>query len=163
MAVSVESAKAFLANVQNNEVLQEKLKPVDSEATFFAVASGAGFDFSSDDWVSILPQRNDGALCAAHWDRCTSWSAMKGECVMLLPLGIFNPAPWGLWRITRGLITLPFLILGVFLYHAILKSLLRGRTQKPTHNETHDQYRDRTLEEYNRQRRARVITCEICN
>ena len=82
---------------------------------------------------------------------------------MLLPLGIFNPAPWGLWRITRGLVTLPILILGIFLYHAILKSLLRGHTQKSNLNETHDQYRDRTLEEYNRQRRARVITCEICN
>ena len=161
--MSVESAKAFLANVQNNEVLQEKLKPVDSEAKFFAVASGAGFDFSSDEWVSILPPRNDGALCAAHWDQCTSWSAVKGECVMLLPLGIFDPAPWGLWRIARGLITLPLLILGVFLYHAILKSFLKGPPQKSNQNETLDQYRDRLLEEYNRQRRARVITCEICN
>ena len=82
---------------------------------------------------------------------------------MLLPLGIFNPAPWGLWRITRGLITLPFLILGVFLYHAILKSFLKGPPQKSNPSETLDQYRDRLLEEYNRQRRARVITCEICN
>ena len=55
--MSEEDAKAFLKKVGEDKELQEKLKGADSEEKFFAVVKAAGFDFTKEEWLSVV---NDG-------------------------------------------------------------------------------------------------------
>ena len=50
--MSVESAKAFLAKINEDKPLQPQLKQVDSEEKFFAVVKSAGFDFTKEEWLN---------------------------------------------------------------------------------------------------------------
>ncbi len=50
--MSEESAKAFLAKINEDKNLQEQLKDVDSEEKFFALVKSAGFDFTKEEWLN---------------------------------------------------------------------------------------------------------------
>ena len=50
--MSLESAKAFLAKINEDKTLQAQLKEVDSEEKFFAVVKSGGFDFTKEEWLN---------------------------------------------------------------------------------------------------------------
>ena len=60
--MSEEDAKAFLKKVGEDKELQEKIKGADSEEKFFAVAKTAGFDFTKEEWLSVVPKKKEGGL-----------------------------------------------------------------------------------------------------
>ena len=61
--MSEESAKAFLKKVGEDKALGEQLKGADSEEKFLAVAKGAGFDFTKEEWVKVASSpEGSGAL-----------------------------------------------------------------------------------------------------
>ena len=60
--MSEEDAKAFLKKVGEDKELQEKIKGADSEEKFYAVAKEAGFDFTKDEWLAVVPKPKDGEL-----------------------------------------------------------------------------------------------------
>ena len=60
--MSEEDAKAFLKKVGEDKEFQEKLKGVDSEEKFFAVVKAAGFDFTKEEWLAVVPKAKDGEL-----------------------------------------------------------------------------------------------------
>ncbi|MDP6959885.1 MAG: Nif11-like leader peptide family natural product precursor [Planctomycetota bacterium] len=63
--MSEEDAKAFLKKVGEDKELQEKLKGADSEEKFLAVAKAAGFDFTKEEWLAVIPKPKDGELTDA--------------------------------------------------------------------------------------------------
>ena len=60
--MSEEDAKAFLKKVGEDKELQEKIKGADSEEKFFAVAKTAGFDFTKEEWLAVVPKPKEGEL-----------------------------------------------------------------------------------------------------
>ena len=58
--MSEEDAKAFLKKVGEDKELQEKIKGSNSEEKFFAVVKAAGFDFTKEEWLSVVPKKKDG-------------------------------------------------------------------------------------------------------
>ncbi len=60
--MSEEDAKAFLKKVGEDKELQGKLKGADSEEKFFALAKASGFDFTKDEWLSVVPKEKDSEL-----------------------------------------------------------------------------------------------------
>ena len=63
--MSEEDAKAFLKKVGEDKELQEKLKGADSEEKFLAVAKAAGFDFTKEEWLSVVAKKKEGGLTDA--------------------------------------------------------------------------------------------------
>ena len=66
--MSEEDAKAFLKKLGEDKELQEKLKGADSEEKFLAVAKAAGFDFTKEEWLSVVPKKNEGELTGEDLD-----------------------------------------------------------------------------------------------
>ena len=58
--MSEEEAKAFLKKVGEDKKLQEKIKGADSEEKFFVVVKAAGFNFTKEEWLSVVPKATDG-------------------------------------------------------------------------------------------------------
>ena len=54
--------KAFLYKLGEDKELQEKIKGADSEEKFFAVAKTAGFDFTKEEWLAVVPKQKGGDL-----------------------------------------------------------------------------------------------------
>ena len=68
VAKSEEEAKAFLKKVCKDKELGEQLKGADSEEKFFAVAKGAGFEFTKEEWILGSKKQKNRRVLKAIWD-----------------------------------------------------------------------------------------------
>ena len=93
--MSEEDAKAFLKKVGEDKELQEKIKGADSEEKFFAVVKGAGFDFTKEEWLSVLPKKKDGDLSEDNFAEASggAWTEdlpHRPHCCSFLSLSTHN-------------------------------------------------------------------------
>ncbi|MDP6959170.1 MAG: Nif11-like leader peptide family natural product precursor [Planctomycetota bacterium] len=75
--MSEESAKAFMEKAMEDNDLQEKLKGVDSEEKFFAVTKAAGFDFTKEEWLAVIPKKVEGELADADLEEAAGGIAIQ--------------------------------------------------------------------------------------
>ena len=79
--MSLESAKDFIEKAQEDRELQEQVKDANSEEKFFAVVKEAGFDFTKEEWLAVVPKESEGELseadleqAAGGYDHQTVWA-----------------------------------------------------------------------------------------
>jgi predicted ribosomally synthesized peptide with nif11-like leader len=84
--MSEDEAKAFLKKVGEDKELQEKLKGVDSEEKFFAVAKAAGFDFTKEEWLTVAPKQAEDPLREEDLGEVAGGKCQRGRPCWLVSL-----------------------------------------------------------------------------
>jgi predicted ribosomally synthesized peptide with nif11-like leader len=84
--MSEEDVQAFLKKGGEDKELQEKIKGADSEEKFFAAVKAAGFDFTKEEWLAVVPKAKErdisdddlGAVAGGHPVNGPCY----GQCIM---------------------------------------------------------------------------------
>ncbi len=72
--MSVESAKAFVERLKNDEEWRKKLNAAQSKEERLAMAKAEGFDFTDDEAQNVRSQLSDAELSAISGARCCNYS-----------------------------------------------------------------------------------------
>ncbi len=79
--MSIESAKAFLERIKNDEELRNKLKAVESKEERTKVAKAEGLDCTEDEWkevsAELSEQELDHILGGSYWCKAIAFDCLS--------------------------------------------------------------------------------------